>query len=469
MKTEEDLKKILAHLNLPFTIAPLQFYDVMQAYHEGRFALFYDVGGGKTLVATLVAMLHEDQTWGAMPHILIKQWARWFKRARIPDDQVYIYYGPKRDIEKAKKAKWVLTSHGIFRKDTRKIMAAVGKSKKTLLLDEAQVIKDPGSKIYAAVRDFIGADGNAVFMTATPTNKPQDSYSYMKLKTPGLYRTMTHWESLHVGERDFFGSIKSYTNLELLRDNFAVRASKRDKTELFGITMKPLITPVPYDLSKKHKDLYEKLVDEQLLELPDGGKIDATTAQRLRHAMQQIIWNPERFSGDPEMLAAGFDWLEVECDSMPFMNVNESKYVIWTYYRSTTERIYEWMKKRFGNTGCVAYGGSNSEKSVESIMFDDKTRWMVANPLSVGAGLELQHVCNQMGFPEMPTSPIPVRQAIGRVDRPGQLIVPSIRIPQALGTIQMGLFNDLLRNDETAVYVERTRSSLRAELLGLVA
>lgn len=466
MKTEDDLKAILSHLNLPFTIAPLQFYDVMQAYHDGRFALFYDVGGGKTLVATLVAMMHGDSAWGVMPHILIPQWQRWLKRARVPDDQVYVYYGHKRDIQKARAARWVLTSHAIFRKDIKTIMSSVGKVRKTLLLDEAQIIKDPSTKIYAAVRDFVGADGNAVLMTATPTNKPQDTYSYMKIKTPSLYRTMTHWESLHVAERDFFGQISKYANMELLRDNFAMQAAKRDKKELFGMDMVPRIVPVPYELSTKHSALYRKLVDEQLLELPDGEKIDATSAQRLRHAMQQIIWNPEAFSGDPKMTAAGFDWLDMECGSLPFMNVNESKYVLWTYYRSTTERIFEWMKSKFGNTGCVAYGGSNSSKAVDSIMFDDKIRWMVANPLSVGAGLELQHVCDQMGFPEMPTSPIPVRQAIGRVDRPGQDTVPTIRIPQALGTIQISMFEDLLRNDETAVYIERTRSSLRAELLG---
>ena len=466
MKTEEDLKKIIEHLQLPFEISPLQFLDAMTAYHDGRFALFYDVGGGKTLVSTLIAMLFDYPTVVCVPHILIPQWERWLKRARVPDNQVGVYYGPKRDINLLKTRKWILTSHAIFRKDAIKIRDAYRGRVATLLLDEAQIIKSVKSKIFQATKFFIGADRPFVPMTATPTAKPEDTYAYMKLKTPDAYRNFKHWEAMHVKSRDFFGAIEEYCNLDLLRDNFALKSAKRDKVELFGYDLKPDIQPIIYDLDPKHRKLYEKLVKEQLLELPDGGKIDATTSQKLRHMMQQIVWNPAHFSGDPEMKPAGLELLELECNELDFMDKSRSKYVIWTYYKSTTEAIYAWLKERYGNSGALAYGGSNSAKAVHDIMFNDDCRWGVFNPMSVGAGLELQHVCNQMAFAEMVTTPIPNRQAIGRVDRPGQKVKPTIRILQASDTVQVSLFQDLLRNDEQAVYVERTRTSLAQDLFG---
>ena len=260
--------------------------------------------------------------------------------------------------------------------------------------------------------------------------------------------------------------MKSYENLDLLKTNFKRNSAKRDKIELFGDNLTPALDVVPYDLSSKHLKLYKRLVNEQLLLLPDGSKIDATTSQRLRHMMQQIVWNPERFSGDEEDKASGFDLLETLCEQVDFMPESRSKFIIWTYYRSTTESIHKWMVNKYGNTGAVAYGGGNSSKAVEAVMFDPKCRWAVFNPLSVGAGLELQHVCWEMFFAELTTSPIPMRQSIGRVDRPGQKHRPTIRFGQAQGTVQKALLENLLRNDERVAYVERTRSSLREELLG---
>lgn len=467
MKTEDDLQKIIDSLNLPFKLAPLQFQDVMTAYHDERFALFYDVGGGKTLVATLIAMMLGYKVVVVMPHILLPQWERWLKRARIPDDQIYTYYDSKRDIEKLKQAKWVLTSHAIFRKDAKMIRDAYRNQHVTLLFDEAQAIKNVGSKLFKAVDLFIGAARPFVPMTATPTAKPEDTYAYMKLKTPGLYRNKLHWESLHVVERDYYDQIIKYGQLELLKNNFALKSAKRDKKELFGYDLDPRIIPVGYNLSAKHARLYKRLVEDQLLELPNGDKIDATTAQTLRHKLQQIIWHPATFSGDPDDKAAGFDLLAEQCDELDFMDKSRSKYVIWTYYKSTTEAIYRWMTERYGKTGAVAYSDSNSAKAVDAIMHNDNCRWLIANPMSVGAGLELQFVCHQMFFAEMVTTPIPNRQAIGRVDRPGQKITPTIVIAQALGTVQVSLFQDLLKNDEQAVYIERTRSSLRQDLLGM--
>ena len=119
MTPEERLEKIIKHLNLPFEPAKLQKEDALAGFYEERYGLYYDVGGGKTLVATLIAMMLDLPTVVVMPHILIPQWQRWLKRARVPDDQVYVYYGPKRDRLKLRASKWVLTSHAIFRQDAQ--------------------------------------------------------------------------------------------------------------------------------------------------------------------------------------------------------------------------------------------------------------------------------------------------------------------------------------------------------------
>ena len=91
MSPEAKLAKIVANLQLPFEPAKLQMEDALTGYLCERFGLYYDVGGGKTLVATLIAMMLDLPTVVVMPHILLPQWKRWLIRARVPEDQIYVY------------------------------------------------------------------------------------------------------------------------------------------------------------------------------------------------------------------------------------------------------------------------------------------------------------------------------------------------------------------------------------------
>lgn len=464
MKTLSDVGAIISSMQLPYSPSDIQRADALDAYTAGRFGLFYDVGGGKTLVSTIVALLFDTPVVVLVPPILIPQWIAWLEKVQITD--IGAYYGTKRTTESFRK-KWLITSHAIFRKDYDKFRAYYQGRQVTLLVDEAQAIKNPASKLHRCSLAFIGTDKPCVLMSATPTAKPEDTYAYMKVKTPSLYRSMTHWENLHVEERNIFNAITKYKNLELLKNNFAINAAKRDKVTLMGYNLKPIYDTIEYQLGPKHTVLYRKLLDEQLLLLDDGTKIDATTAQKMRHRMQQIIWNYAGFAGDPDVIPAGIELLAEICSQVDFMDQSKSKFIIWTGYKSTSALIFEWMKKQFGEkSGVAAYSDSNSAAAVQRIMFDPTCRWMVAHPLSVGAGLELQHVCSEMFFAELLTSPIPVRQAIGRCDRPGQKVPPTIRFAIAQGTVQRSLMRDLLKNDEMVAKVERTRTSLKQDLLG---
>ena len=73
MNPEAKLAKIVANLQLPFEPAKLQMEDALTGYLCERFGLYYDVGGGKTLVSTLIAMILDLPTVLVMPHILLPQ------------------------------------------------------------------------------------------------------------------------------------------------------------------------------------------------------------------------------------------------------------------------------------------------------------------------------------------------------------------------------------------------------------
>ena len=223
-----------------------------------------------------------------------------------------------------------------------------------------------------------------------------------------------------------------------------------------------------YELDKKHYKLYEILANEQLLLLDNGDKIDATTAQRLRHALQQIVVNYGKFSGNPEDRSKALDIVDQVIEEVDPMDKSKSKLVIWTYYVASSESITSYLQQKFGKRAVVAaYGKVNSQKAIDAIMKDDEARILVAQPSSCGVGLNLQHVCWENLFVEMATTPMQIRQALGRTDRVGQKNRPTMRFAQAKGTIQVALFANLLANDELVSQVERTAASLRQEIFGL--
>lgn len=455
----------LKSMAVPFEPSETQLTDALEATSLDRVAFLYDVGGGKTFVSTLISVVWDSDTnLIIVPPILIPQWYDWLKACN--QESVCVYYGPNRNLTQLD-YKWVITSHAIFRTDVKEIKGRLLGRRLNVVVDEAQALKNARSKLFKGVYDIVMPDNQSILLTATPTTKPEDTYAYMRIKTPRLYRSFGHWENIHVDSRDIFGSVTAYRNLEQLAENFALKTFKRSKQEIYGDRLEPLFPVIPYELSKPHKKLYDRLLEEMMLILPNGEKIDATTAQSLRHKMQQIVLNFAHFSGNPENRSAAFDVLDQSIEEIDPMDKSKSKFCIWTYYQSSSRLVTSYLSEKFGpGAVCAAYGGVNSAKSVDRIMNDPETRFMVAQPKSVGVGLNLQHVCSEMLFLEMSTVPMDARQAFGRVDRPGQRVRPTIRLARAIGTVQMQLFDNLLKNDDLVSQVERTPTSLRQELLG---
>lgn len=465
MKIESDVEEVIEGMKLPFELVPLQKEDALSAVRSGRFGLFYAVGGGKTVVSTVVSKLWEDDhTLVVCPPILLPQWEEWLHTCQELDTSIFA--GPKRTTGMLNH-RWVIMSHAIFRDSFITILQQFKGKTVNVLLDEAQSIKNPKSKLYKCILQFVAPDRNLLMLTATPTSKPQDTYTYMKLKTPTVYRSMGHWTNVHVDKVDIFGAITAYKNLDMLAENFSLKAVARTKRDLFGDNLDPIFQPMQYDLAPAHLKLYHKLAEEQLLLLDNGEKIDATSAQRLRHALQQIVLNYARFSGRETDKATGLDLLDEVIEEVDPMKPGNSKLAIWTYYKNSSRLVTSYLQEKYGKQAVVAaYSEVDSAKSVKAIMNDDNCRILVGQPSSVGVGLNLHHVCSEMLFLEQATTPMQTRQAIGRVDRAGQKIKPTIRFAQARGTIQIAMFKDLLRNDDLVTQVERTPKSLRDEIFG---
>jgi hypothetical protein len=230
--------------------------------------------------------------------------------------------------------------------------------------------------------------------------------------------------------------------------------------------------PIYYDLSKEHMALYKRLMEEQLLILEDGGKIDATTATRLYHAAQQIVIDFGYFAGDPDKRSAIFDLVDGIADEInlggEIMIGKEtrpaSKLILWTTHRSVSRLIGEHMDARLaplGKRGVMAYSEVDSKKSIKEFMEDPNTVELTAQPGSAGAGLNPQYMCWECAFIQLPTTTIPFIQAAGRIDRKGQRYNPNIRLLVARGTIQEQLLKNLFDNDDLVNQASGSKAGIR--------
>lgn len=302
-------------------------------------------------------------------------------------------------------------------------------------------------------------------LTGTPVNKPTDAYAYIKLCQPTTYRSYTQFTNIHVEEYDFFGAPTKFTNIELLKKNLELFSVSRTKEEMHGYNIKPIYPDCTYELSSGHYKLYKRIVEEQLLLFDDGSKIDATSVQKLRHALQQVVVNYDFFSNDATNRSAAYDLIDITLESTRCAEIDRSKLIIWTKYKRTSGSVLSYVNAK-GVKAVAAYGLADSEASIKAFMEDSETRVLVAQYQSASAGLNPQHVCSEALFLELDTVPLYIRQSCGRLDRVGQTKAPTLRFAVAKGTVQEGLLANLLKNDDMVSKIEPTKTGLRAMLLG---
>lgn len=432
-----------------------QIDDVENNYGFSRVALFNEVGTGKTATGTVLTLAWDaEHNIVLVPPILLRQWVKWL-RSLHDVGEVLLYRGDprKRQAMKLKPYRWLLMTLPIFKKDLPRIRRELGECTTTTLLDEAHAIKNVGSANYKTVRDFSEGQ-NLLLMTGTPISTPADTYAYVKLKTPHVYRSQQQFENLHVEDRDFFGNITKWRGLEQMNANLMLQSTRRLSREVLKDLKDPNFIPIYYDLAPEHAELYRQLADEQLLLLPDGGKIDATSAGRLYNALQQIVVNWDHFSGDPALRSQAYDVIDMTVDEIDLVNPASSKLIVYTYYRMTSRKVVAYLEK-YGAVACYSeITPRQQELNLARFLEDPTCRVLVAQPGSGGVGFNPQAVCWELLFLEEPVIPKDFIQAVGRVDRDGQQHIPNIRLAIAEGTIQRRLHENLLVKDKLANRVQ---------------
>lgn len=443
---------------LPFDFYPFQVDAVNECAPLPRCGIYLEPGLGKTAVATAIALYRKIMGRGSvvvclMPPLLVTQWGRWLSQIKSKDGtplRVTRYQGsPAHRKTLPLAVDFLLMGVQIFKQDfgsaikTRhgdelSISMDLGGSSYQVILDEAHCIKDVGSAIYGYYKSFVQEVPHQL-LTGTPLNKPEDAYAYINLVTPGLYRNLNHFNTLHVTAEKYHKPC-AYDNLDLIHTNLLVNSVRKTKEEVLIDLPEAIITDVQYDLDGKHYALYRQLATDRLLLLKDDMKLDVTQVTALRHALGQIVCQWHYFGQDEKLKSRIYTLIEGLLDEL-----GSKKLIIFSNYQRTNEEIVRRFK-------CPGIWGAVPPKlklkNLARFLDDDKCRLIAMHPVAAGQGIDgCQHVCTDVLYAEPPITPSHLTQSLSRVHRQGQTRSVTVRMAVASGTLQRHDVNRLTKSE----------------------
>ena len=337
-----------------------------------------------------------------------------------------------------------------------------------LVVDEATSVKSPSSGLHKAVKTFVGTEEESnglVLMTGSPVEtNVTDAYGLIALITPkryGSYRAFERWHCI-IDYSSRFPMVLGYQRLEHLYESLYLKGRRVTKKDCLDLPAR-MVSETQVELARPHKQLYDRLVKERILEIGDR-VIDATEAVSLYIKTQQVILCPEHFY-DGEWKTE--NTLLTALDEL-IHSLGGRKLLIFAWYTATIEKLV----KRYAKLNPVTLYGPNTatEREVNKAKFidDPKCRLMVANPRSAGIGVDgLQTVCSHVAFIETPTSPGLFDQALSRLHRSGQKgEAVNVYVFTALNTIAVKLRNSLVKKEAEANAVVRDAKVLLRDLSG---
>lgn len=367
-----------------------------------------------------------------MPASLMGNWERELKRFAPHLDFTLLYnHGDvQKLIESTRANRIVLTTYGIIsrwevlRHQTWHIV----------VIDEAQAIKNPGTKQTKAVKQLKAHF--KVALTGTPIeNRLSDLWSLFDFLNSGLLGSAKEFQLL---TRKLKAGQVTYGQLRDLVQPFILRRLKTDKAIIDTLPEK-LEVKAFTNLSKKQVVLYQALVKklEQKLDSAEGISRKGLVLSSLMQ-FKQICNHPDHYLGQqvysPEH-SGKFQRLAEICDTIC---QKRERVLVFTQFRELVEPLNQFLERLFMRKGLVLHGGTPLKSRQERVMQfngESYTPYMVLSLKAGGVGLNLTGANHVIHFDRW-WNPAVENQATDRAYRIGQERNVIVHKMISIGTIE---------------------------------
>ena len=288
-----------------------------------------------------------------------------------------------------------------------------------VVLDEAQAIKNPGTRQTRAVKSLRAHA--RIALTGTPVeNRLGDLWSIFDFLNPGLLgsaKAFRTYVSTLEKQRTY-----SYAPLRALIEPYILRRLKTDPSVISDLPEKSEVTAF-CTLGRKQAALYQEAVNElkDALQTLDGIERRGVVLAYLTR-FKQICNHPSQWLGDGAWDAKDSGkWSRLQ-EIAETLAARQDKMLVFTQYRSLTAPLAAFLGSVYGREGLVLHGGTavGSRKSlVKRFQEDDGVPFFVLSLKAAGTGLNLTAASHVVHFDRW-WNPAVEDQATDRAFRIGQ-------------------------------------------------
>lgn len=288
-----------------------------------------------------------------------------------------------------------------------------------VILDEAQAIKNPGTRQTRAVKALKAH--NRLILTGTPVeNRLQDLWSLFDFLNPGLLGTASEFKKTAKTLRP---ENDGYTRLRRVVSPYILRRLKTDRSIISDLPERVEMKTYA-ELARKQIVLYHGLVDElkETLENTEGMQRRGLVLASLMK-FKQICNHPDQYTGGglfQEADSGKFSRLREICETVM---AQHERVLVFTQFREITDPLDRFLADVFGHPGLVLHGGVPVKKRHERVEQFQTSRdyipYMVLSVKAAGVGLNLTRANHVVHFDRW-WNPAVENQATDRAFRIGQ-------------------------------------------------
>jgi len=355
-----------------------------------------DMGLGKTATTLAHLLDRPGPHLVVCPLSVVRNWSQ--EAARFtPKLDVTIHHGANRTqglgdddslFETDPQRRLVITTYGLLPRDLEHLGDIEWS---TVVLDEAQMVKNPNTKAARAVRQLRAHQKLA--LTGTPVeNRLSELWSILDAVNPGLLGSLQKFREQFAGPIERTGDEIAAARLRRMTQPFILRRTKADKRLLPDLPDK--IEQIAYaKLTREQATLYQQVVDQLLAdaEQTDGMKRRGLVLAALMR-LKQICNHPAHALGDGSRLAGRsgkltrFDELVTE-----LLDAGE-RALVFTQFREMGELLRTHVNEQFHFDAPFLHGGvsrGGRDRMVDSFQAGTGPPLLLVSLKAGGTGLNL--------------------------------------------------------------------------------
>ena len=328
----------------------------------------------------------------------------------------------------------VVTTYGLLPRDLEHL-AAVDWS--TVVLDEAQMVKNPHTKAAKAVRQLRA--GQKLALTGTPVeNRLSELWAILDAVNPGMLGSLDGFRRKYAGPIERSRDLDVAGRLRRITDPFVLRRTKADKRLLPDLPDK--LEQVAYaKLTKEQATMYQQVVDQLLDEAQDlEGMQRRGVVLRALTRLKQICNHPAHALGDGSRLAGRSGKLNRFDELLVDLLDADEQALVFTQFRQMGDLLVRHLAEQHELTVPFLHGGVSRtarDRMVDQFQARTASPLLIVSLKAGGTGLNLT-AASQVVHYDRWWNPAVEDQATDRAWRIGQDKLVNVHKLVCEGTVE---------------------------------